>query len=112
VANIFSRDVPPGGDTVIVDGESVFLPGGSCIGYSAYSMHHSEKIYGKDAKVFRPERWFESDPAKLNDMVRTNELIFGYGKYRCLGKTVADIEIGKLIFEVRYRPSSWKLGSA
>jgi cytochrome P450 len=75
-------------------------------------MHHSEKIYGKDAKVFRPERWFESDPAKLNDMVRTNELIFGYGKYRCLGKTVADIEIGKLIFEVRYRPSSWKLGSA
>ncbi|CAI7628389.1 unnamed protein product [Penicillium pancosmium] len=100
VANIFSRDVPPGGDTVIVNGESVFLPDGACIGYSAYSMHHSERIYGKDAKVFRPERWFESDSAKLADMVRTNELIFGYGKYRCLGKTVADIEIGKLIFEV------------
>lgn len=112
VANIFSRDVPSGGDTILVDGESVFLPDGACIGYSAYSMHHSEKIYGTDSKVFRPERWFESNPTKLADMVRTNELIFGYGKFRCLGKTVADIEIGKLIFEVRYRLSSLKLGTA
>lgn len=100
VANIFSRDVPPEGDTVTVDGESVNLPGGACIGYSAYSMHHSKKIYGSDSKVFRPERWFESDPAKLALMIRTNELIFGHGKYRCLGKPVADIEIGKLIFEI------------
>ena len=101
VANIFSRDVPADGDTVVVDGESVFLPGGVCIGYSAYAMHHSEKIYGKDAKAFRPERWFESNPDKLAAMTRTNDLIFGYGKFQCLGKPVAQIEIGKTIFEVR-----------
>ncbi|KAJ5620039.1 hypothetical protein N7510_004023 [Penicillium lagena] len=100
VANIFSRDVPAGGDTVIVDGESVFLPGGVCIGYSANAMHQSEKIYGKDAKAFRPERWLESDPAKLAVMVRTNDLIFGHGKFQCLGKTVAQIEIGKTVFEL------------
>ncbi|KAJ5806313.1 uncharacterized protein N7503_003915 [Penicillium pulvis] len=100
VVNIFSRDVPAGGDTVSVDGESVFLPGGVCIGYSAYAMHRSEKIYGKDAKAFRPERWLESNPDKLAVMTRTNDLIFGYGKFQCLGKPVAQIEIGKTVFEL------------
>lgn len=85
---------------MVVDGESVFLPGGVCIGYSAYAMHRNEKIYGKDAKAFRPERWLESDPDKLAVMTRTNDLIFGYGKFQCLGKPVAQIEIGKTIFEV------------
>ncbi|KAJ5578132.1 uncharacterized protein N7459_007096 [Penicillium hispanicum] len=100
VANIFPRDVPAEGDTLVVDGESVFLPGGVCIGYSAYAMHQSEEIFGKDAKAFRPERWLESDPAQLAVMVRTNDLIFGHGKFQCLGKAVAQIEIGKLVFEL------------
>lgn len=106
VANIFSRDIPPGGDTLVVDGESVFLPGGVCMGYSAYAMHQSEKIYGKDAKAFRPERWLESDPAMLAVMVRTNDLIFGHGKFQCLGKAVAQIEIGKTVFEVSRNSSA------
>jgi cytochrome P450 len=100
VVNIFSRDVPAEGDTIIVDGESVFLPGGACIGYSAYGMHRSEIIYGKDAEVFRPERWLVSDPNVLANMIRTNDLTFGHGKFQCLGKTVAQIEIGKTVFEV------------
>ncbi|OGE49550.1 hypothetical protein PENARI_c021G09285 [Penicillium arizonense] len=56
VANILPRDIPTGGDTIVVDGQSVFLPGRICIRYSAYAMHQSEKVYGKDAKAFRPER--------------------------------------------------------
>lgn len=101
VANIFSRDIPPQGDTVKIKGQEVFLPGGANIGYSAYAMHRSPEIYGEDAKAFRPERWFEEDQDKLAVMLRTNELIFGHGKYQCLGKPVAQIEIGKVIFEVR-----------
>ncbi|KAL2858433.1 cytochrome P450 [Aspergillus pseudoustus] len=100
VTNIFSRDVPAGGDTVTVDGESVFLPGGVCIGYSAYAMHRSEKIYGKDADAFRPERWLEAEGDELAVMTRTNDLNFGYGKFQCLGKPVAQIELGKTIFEL------------
>lgn len=99
VANVFSRDIPPQGDTVTVNGKDVFLPGGACIGYSALAMHHSTEIYGSDAKVFRPERWFEEDKDKLAAMIRTNEMIFGYGKFQCLGKAVAQIELGKVIFE-------------
>ncbi|KAL2817624.1 cytochrome P450 [Aspergillus granulosus] len=100
VTNIFPRDVPAGGDTVTVDGESIYLPGGVCIGYSAYAMHQNEKIYGKDADAFRPERWLEADAEELAVMIRTNELNFGYGKFQCLGKPVAQIGIGKTIFEV------------
>jgi len=102
VANIFPRDIPAQGDTVVVDGEEVFLPGGACIGYSAYAMHHSEEVHGKDAHAFRPERWLEAqaDPARLAAMHRTNDLIFGHGKFQCLGKPVAQLEIGKTVFEV------------
>ncbi|WQF88082.1 Putative cytochrome P450 [Colletotrichum destructivum] len=100
VVNIFSRDTPPGGDTVEVDGENVFLPGGVCIGYSAYAMHRSREVYGKDANAFRPERWFEQDVDKLALMVRTNDLVFGHGKFMCLGKPVAQMELSKTIFEI------------
>ncbi|KAJ3497467.1 hypothetical protein NLG97_g1882 [Lecanicillium saksenae] len=99
VANIFSRDVPPNGDTVNVEGRNVFIPGGTCIGYSAFAMHASQDIYGPDAGVFRPERWLETDDEKLRSMVFANELIFGHGKFRCLGQKVAYMEISKFIFE-------------
>ncbi|RMJ14899.1 hypothetical protein CDV36_005431 [Fusarium kuroshium] len=98
--NIFSRDTPPGGDTVTVNGESIFLPGGVSIGYSGHGIHHSKEVYGEDAKVFRPERWLNADPEKLAAMIRTSELIFGHGKFQCLGKPVAHLELGKTIFEL------------
>ncbi|KAJ0385372.1 hypothetical protein COL922a_006532 [Colletotrichum nupharicola] len=100
VVNIFGRDVPAGGDTVNVGGESVYLPGGACIGYSAYAMHHSKETYGEDAKAFRPERWFEEDEERLAAMKSVNDLVFGYGKFMCLGKPVAQIELAKTIFEL------------
>ncbi|KAL3462677.1 cytochrome P450 [Aspergillus heterothallicus] len=100
VVNIFSRDVPPEGDTVTVDGQSVYLPGGVCIGYSAYAMHRSERIYGRDADAFRPERWLEANADRLVAMTRTNDLNFGHGRFQCLGKPVAQIEIGKTVFEL------------
>ena len=101
VVNLFSKTVPPGGDTISVDGQPVFIPGGTCVGYSAVAMHHDKALYGDDSQSFRPERWFEKDPKRLAAMTRTNDLIFGDGKWQCLGKPVAMIELGKIIFEVR-----------
>ncbi|KAL1612353.1 hypothetical protein SLS60_000579 [Paraconiothyrium brasiliense] len=98
--NIFSRDTPPGGDTIAVKGENIFLPGGVSIGYCAYGLHRSEEVYGTDAKVFRPERWLNSDPDKLAAMIRTNELVFGHGRFQCLGRPVAQLELVKTIYEV------------
>jgi hypothetical protein len=39
--------------------------------------------------------------ARLAQMVRTNDMIFGYGRWSCLGKVVTLIEIHKVVFEFR-----------
>jgi len=106
VVNIFSRLVPKGGDVVTVDGKEYFLPEDTMIGYSAWGMHRGNKaVYGEDAEVFRPERWFvdESKPGekeRLARMTKTNDLLFGHGRWVCLGRVVAQIEINKTIFEL------------
>jgi cytochrome P450 len=106
VVNIFSRITPDQGDLVTVDGKEYFIPGGTMIGYSAWSMHRNNKaLYGEDAEVFRPERWLldESIPEqkeRLLQMTKTNDMIFGYGRWQCLGRTVALIEIHKCLFEL------------
>ncbi|KNG80951.1 cytochrome P450 monooxygenase [Aspergillus nomiae NRRL 13137] len=108
VVNIFPRDVPSEGDEVILDGESVKIPGGTWIGYSALGMHLNKATYGDDAEVFRPERWLIEDKDHLANMTRVNDLIFGYGRWKCLGHTVALIEISKTIFEA-LRNFDWAL---
>ena len=100
VTDCFPRDVPPGGDTFVIDGRSYFIPGGTEIGYSAVSMHHDKGLYGADAEHFKPERWLTGDKEKLAAMIRSNELVFGHGKFHCLGKPVAQLELNKIIFEV------------
>jgi cytochrome P450 len=106
VVNLFSRITPDEGDAVTVDGKDYFIPGGTMIGYSAWSMHRNNKaLYGEDAEVFRPERWFvdENIPEqkeRLAQMTKTNDMIFGYGRWSCLGRTIALIEIHKCIFEL------------
>jgi cytochrome P450 len=106
VTVIFSRKVPKGGDVVTVDGKEVFLPEDTMIGNGAWSMHRNNKaVYGEDAEVFRPERWIVNETVpgekeRLAKMIRTNDLIFGHGRWVCLGRVVALIEIHKTIFEL------------
>lgn len=75
--------------------------------YSAKQVHHSPALFGPDEYAFRPGRWIlqsdggdEPSAEKLKAMEQNNELIFGYGKYQCLGKTVAMIELNKVILEL------------
>ncbi|KAF1351624.1 pisatin demethylase [Lizonia empirigonia] len=106
VVNLFSRIAPDAGDVVTVQGKEYFIPGGTMVGYSAWSMHRNNtSLYGDDAAVFRPERWVvdESIPAekeKLKQMVKTNDMIFGYGRWVCLGRNIALIEVHKCVFEL------------
>jgi len=125
VVNLFPHDVPAGGDTVVVGGKPYFLPGGAEIGHSVRSMQHNKAIFGDDADVFRPERWLpvgEADDAekeRLARMARTNDLIFSYGRWQCLGKGVAQMELSKTLFEAFRNfdlaplnpPSPWKTQS-
>ncbi|KAK3368377.1 benzoate 4-monooxygenase cytochrome-like protein P450 [Podospora didyma] len=101
VTNASPKQVPEGGETVLVDGQPVFLPGGVNISVSIFSVVHDKEVFGDDATTFRPERWLvEKDEAKLARMARSQDLIFGHGKYQCLGKGIANMELGKVIFEL------------
>jgi cytochrome P450 len=92
-----SKTVPPEGDTI----DGVFLPGGTNIGSNTWAVLRLKDVYGDDSDVFRPERWLEATPEKRKEMEQVGDLIFGYGKYRCLGERVAFLEFNKVFFEVR-----------
>jgi cytochrome P450 len=104
VTDAVPKLVPKDGDTVTVAGKQYFLPGSTNISYDVWGVNRDKDMFGADADLFRPERWLlednELNQEQLNAMRRTTEMIFGYGKYQCLGKPVAWLEITKVLFEV------------
>ncbi|RYP06738.1 hypothetical protein DL764_002990 [Monosporascus ibericus] len=92
------KQVPPEGDTY----QGKFIPGGTCIGHSTWSVMRNKQIFGDDAELFRPERWLNIDPQERAAMERTVELVFGYGRWVCAGKVVVFMELNKFYFEVRF----------
>lgn len=54
------------------------------------------------ADVFRPDRWIEAakDEAMYKEMAATIDLAFGHGKFQCLGKVIAAMELNKIFVEV------------
>lgn len=104
VTGLLPKKVPPKGDTI----NGVFVPGGTEIGYCAWGVHRNPAVFGADADLFRPERWLEADGAKLANMKKTIELIFGYGKYQCLGQNIAWMELNKIFFELM-RNFEWNI---
>lgn len=107
VTGMMSKKSPPEGDTVEIDGKKVFIPGGTSIGYCAWGVHRNKDVFGDDADVFRPERWLEPESEKLTQMHKTIELVWGYGKYQCLGKNVAIMELNKIYVEVSWYPGTF-----
>jgi cytochrome P450 len=100
VTGLLTKVTPPEGDTVEIDGKTYYIPGNTNIGYDAWGVHHNKAVFGDDADVFRPERWLERSGEELARMQKTAELIWGWGKYQCLGKPIATMELNKVFFEV------------
>ncbi len=106
VAVLGSRVTPKEGDVVTVNGKEYFIPGGTLIGHSAWGMHRDNySLYGEDAHMFRPERWLldESIPEekeRLSRMIKASDMVFGHGKWGCLGRGIAQIELHKCVFEL------------
>jgi cytochrome P450 len=49
--------VPP--DGAYIDG--VFRQGGTRVAINGWVLHRDQATFGKDAEIFRPERWLESN---------------------------------------------------
>ncbi|KAJ0304863.1 hypothetical protein COL516b_005640 [Colletotrichum fioriniae] len=91
-----AKEVPAGGDTI--DGR--FIPGGTRIAQNVWGTLRRVDVFGKDADLFRPERWIEADAATRDKMQKTTELAFGYGRWGCAGKNVAFLELNKVFVEL------------
>ncbi|CZR65017.1 related to pisatin demethylase (cytochrome P450) [Phialocephala subalpina] len=96
LVGLMSKAVPPEGDVI----NGLFVPGGTKIGYGSYGIFRDKNAWGQDADVFRPERWIEESPGRLKEMESTLELVFSYGKYQCLGKNIAMMELNKVFVEL------------
>ena len=55
------RIVPEGG--LHVSGK--FFPEGTILSVPSYTIHRDPGVWGNDVEAFRPERWFEQDPAGI-----------------------------------------------
>ncbi|KAL3480531.1 cytochrome P450 [Aspergillus californicus] len=101
--NIFPRYVSEPGLELF----GKFAPAGTEISGNPWIMHRDQKIFGKDAEEFNPDRWMNAERAKvMNKYIFT----FGYGARVCLGKDVAMMELfkGPLQFFRHYKPYTVK----
>lgn len=96
IVSLLSKVVPAGGDNF----NGMHLPEGTHVGYCAWSVMRRHDIWGEDSSEFRPERWHEASPEKLREMESALELVFGYGRWQCLGRNIALMELDKVFVEV------------
>ncbi|KAI8275984.1 Cytochrome P450 monooxygenase lolP1 [Colletotrichum sp. SAR11_57] len=82
-----------------------YLPEGTQLGVNVQKLMRSKETFGIDADVFRPERWLEAaaDEERFKEMSDVVELAFGYGRFQCLGKTIAYMELNKIFVELLRR---------
>ncbi|EOO03266.1 putative cytochrome p450 monooxygenase protein [Phaeoacremonium minimum UCRPA7] len=89
------KEVPPQGDTI----NGRFIPGGTRIAPSNWSLMRQKSVFGQDTDVFRPERWLEVTEEQRCEMRHAVELVFGYGRWACAGKPIAFLELNKIFVE-------------
>lgn len=99
ITGLLTKVVNPGGETI----KGRFVPGGTGIGHCGWGIQRNE-VFGADVDVFRPERWIEASDEQKHEMERTMELVFGTGRWGCLGKAIVMVELDKIFVEVRLFP--------
>lgn len=69
----------------------VFLPAGTLVSVQIHTMHHNPAVF-TDPYDFKPERWVESPPERLERMNR--DLIpFSLGSRGCIARNLAMMEL-------------------
>ncbi|KAM7201691.1 putative cytochrome p450 [Rhypophila sp. PSN 637] len=98
-----SKQVPKGGDEIC----GYFVPEGTQIAHNFSGIMCLEVVFGKDAKVFRPERWLGNSSRGQDDRLQVMNMVvdlaFSHGKYLCLGKKIALLELNKIFVELLRR---------
>ncbi|KAJ4957001.1 hypothetical protein NE237_013784 [Protea cynaroides] len=88
-------------DDVLPDG--TFVPAGSAITYSIYSVGRMEWIWGEDCMEFRPERWLSPDEKMYEAKDQFKYVSFNAGPRICLGKDLAYLQMKSIAAAVLLR---------
>lgn len=88
-------------DDVLPDG--TFVPAGSAITYSIYSIGRMKFIWGEDCLEFRPERWLSSDGKRIELDNQFKFVSFNAGPRICLGKDLAYLQMKSIAAAVLLR---------
>ncbi|XP_050239110.1 cytochrome P450 86A1-like [Quercus robur] len=91
-------------DDVLPDG--TFVPAGSTVTYSIYSVGRMKSIWGEDCMDFKPERWLAGDGDRFETPKDGYKFVaFNAGPRTCLGKDLAYLQMKSVASAVllRYR---------
>ncbi|OCK74147.1 cytochrome P450 oxidoreductase [Lepidopterella palustris CBS 459.81] len=83
------RFVPADGAQI----DGVYYPGGIRASVNGWVLHRHQETFGKDADVFRPERWLEGDDREMARCM----FQFGGGSHLCIGRNLALLEMNKIL---------------
>jgi cytochrome P450 len=100
-SGLLMKLVPPEGYEYS-DGRKI--PGGTFIGQNAWAAMRDRSVFGDDAEMFRPDRFLEVDAATRGKMRSTVDLVFGYGRWQCMGRPISMMELHKVFVEVGIPP--------
>ncbi|KAK3294183.1 cytochrome P450 11B2 [Chaetomium fimeti] len=82
----------------------VKVPAGTNIAFGFFEIMRDKGVFGDNAEVYDPMRWLEAGPEQLKEMEATQGLAFAAGsRWECLGRRLANMEMGKVIFELSLR---------
>ncbi|KAK4569667.1 hypothetical protein LTR86_003432 [Recurvomyces mirabilis] len=104
LAGLKAKLAPPGGDTF----KDVFYPEGTEVGLCDDAMCRKRETFGDDAQFYRPERWIEAGQEERVVFQRTVDSIFGTGRFQCLGRHIAMMELHKTLVEL-IRNFDWSI---
>ncbi|KZL86693.1 cytochrome p450 family protein [Colletotrichum incanum] len=77
------------------------VPAQTQIGWAATVIMKDRRVFGENAAVFEPTRWLKAEPERLKEMESIYGLVFATNtRWECLGKRLAYIELGKVLFEL------------
>ncbi|KAG6017458.1 hypothetical protein E4U43_001143 [Claviceps pusilla] len=101
VGLMFERQVPAGGFQ-LPDGR--FIPEGTTVGINPTVVTRDVSVFGDEVDDFRPERWLRAPQESVwnydqrrRQMEEVTDLMFGAGSRACMGKSLAKVEMYKLI---------------
>ncbi|XP_048337787.1 cytochrome P450 1A5-like [Sphaerodactylus townsendi] len=76
-------------DTVL---NGYYIPKDMCVFVNQWQVNRDESLW-KDPSAFRPERFLTANGKELNKDACEKVLVFGLGKRRCVGETIARGEV-------------------